>query len=296
VRRLSFLLLIAVLTLTAVAFSLWVYPSPTDFAPSNPYWNGLREARRKFDMKSLHSLSLLPGEARGTVLVVIPRVPATAGDLEAFVQYVGRGGMMVLMDDFGYGNAILAHLGVGARLSGQKLVDPLFNHKNRRLPMIFEFPGGLASEGVRSLVLNHATAIEEAGGMTVAAISSAVSYLDANGNGWRDPDEEGGPFAVAAVGRVGAGHLVLVSDSSILLNSMLEMADNRRFVQDLFRLAGEGAQIYLDQAHLPGARLDVAKEGLARLREFLGNPLVAFAAAGVGLALPVAVLLRLFRR
>lgn len=291
-----FLAAVASITLLIVALTLWEYPSSTDFATSNPYWNGLRQVGRQFGVTNVRTLNLLPRQARGTALVVIPYVSPSSSDLDALTRYVQDGGVLILMDDFGFGNAVLARLGVSARLGGQVLVDPLFNFKNSRFPRIVEFSAGPVSEGVGQLVLNHATAIRDAGGMTVVARSSLASFLDVNENGQRDADEAGGPFAVAAVERVGAGYLVLVSDSSILLNSMLDLAQNRRFVENLFRLAGDGAQVYLDQAHLPRAPLDMAKEGLARFREALAIPLIAFAVIGVGLVLPLAMLLRPSRR
>jgi hypothetical protein len=264
--------------------------------PANPYWNGLRQSAREFGVVGIASLDRLPDQPRGTALVVIPYFAPSPADLDLLKRYVEGGGVLILMADFGAGNAVLAHLGVRARLGGQVLADPLFNHRNPRFPRVSEFPPGPLAEGVGSLVLNHATVIAEAGGMTVAATSSPVSYVDANGNGRRDAGEPGGPHAVAAVGPVGAGSLVLVSDPSILLNSMLDLGDNRRFVQNLFRLAGADARVYLDEAHLDRAPLDEARLALAGVRSIAAHPLVMFAAAGAGLALPLALLGRVVRR
>lgn len=292
----SFLAAVAVFTLLLVALTLWVYPSRADFAASNPSWNGFGVASQQLGIKRIASLRFLPGEGGSTALIVIPYVSPSPSDLETIKQYVDAGGVLILMDDFGFGNAVLEGLGVGARFSGQLLVDPLFNFKNRRLPRIAEFPPGPASEGVRELILNRATMISVVEGMRVLARSTPVSFLDADENGRRDAGEEGGSFAVAAIVPVRAGSLVLVSDPSMLLNSMLDLADNRRFVENLFRVAGDGAQVYLDESHLPRAPLDVAKDGLHHLRGFLASPLVAFAISGVGLALPLVILWKSTRR
>ncbi len=77
----------------------------------------------------------------------------------------------------------------------------------------------------------------------------------------------------------------MVSDSSLLLNSMLGLADNRRFVQNLFHLAGARSQVYLDEEHFPRATLDVAKDWLACARGVLAFPPLAFLAAAAGVAL-----------
>lgn len=298
-RAPRYLAAVAALTLLVVSVILWVLPSPTDFASSNPYWNGLRSAYGEFGLSPLTSLGLLPSQPRGTALLIIPYVPLGVSDLDAVRRYVETGGILILMDDFGFGNAVLEHLGAGARFDGRLLVDPLFNHKSRRLPRIFDLAPGPASEGVEGLVLNHATVITGAGDardMSVLARSSPVSYLDANANGQRDADEAAGPFVVAALKRVGEGYVALVSDSSLILNSMLGLDHNRKFVENLFRLAGEGAEVFINEAHMPVAPLDVTKRGLARLREVLSHPLAAFAIAGAGLAYPLVALLRSSRR
>ncbi len=290
------LVAVCVCTLLLVALTLWVYPSGTDFAPSNPYWNGLQRAREELAIKRLSSLNLLAQQAKGTVLIVIPTTVPSSADLDTLKQFTEAGGVLMLMDDFGFGNNILAHLGVTARLSGLVLVDPLFNFRNRRFPRIIAFSASPLSEGVDSLVLNHASVITDDSGLTVLARSSPISFLE-NGKGERDAGQASRPpFAVAGMRRLGEGYLVLVSDPSILLSSMLVLGSNRRFLQNLFKLAGDGATVYLDEAHLPLAPLDVAKEQLRRFRGNFTSPLVAFATAGVGLAVPLAILWRLTRR
>ncbi len=290
------LVAVCVCTLLLVALTLWVYPSGTDFAPSNPYWNGLQRAREELGIKRLSSLNLLAQQAKGTALIVIPTTVPSSADLDTLKQYTEAGGVLILMDDFGFGNTILADLGVNARLSGLVLVDPLFNFRNRRFPRITAFSASPLSEGVDSLVLNYATVITDASGLTVLARSSPISFLG-KGKGDRDAGQASRPpFAVAGMRRLGEGYLILVSDPSILLSSMLDLGGNRRFLQNLFKLAGDGATVYLDEAHLPQAPLDVAKEQLRRFRGSFTSPLAAFATAGVGLAVPLAILWRLSRR
>ena len=278
-------------TLLLLAATLWAYPSNTDFAVSNSHWNGLREATRGFEIIPLFSLRDLPLEPRGTVLIALPyRKPSTA-DMDTLKRYVEGGGVLVLMDDFGYGNTILARLGVGARFGGQVVVDQLFNYRNRRLVrIVIDLPKGPLTDGVRSLILNHATHITDTKGLTVVALSSMVSFVDTNGNGKRDTGEPVGPFPVSAFGPVGEGYLALVSDPSMLTNSMLHVGSNRKFFENLFRLAGENAQVYLDEAHLPRAPLDMTKRALAQLRALLTYPPITFALVAAGVALPIAML------
>jgi hypothetical protein len=287
---------VALVTLVVVALILWVYPSSTDFAASNPYWNGLQILGRQWGVRAVSSPDAMARMAGGTALIAIPYVRPSPRDLEVLSRYVTGGGMLILLDDFGFGNEVLAHLGSGARFAGQVLTDPLFNYRAGRFPKIIDFPEAPAQEGVERLILNHATAISGTEGLTVLARSAPTSFLDTDRDGRRDPDEASGPFVVAAVGRLGAGYLVLVSDPSILLNGMLGFEQNRRFVQDLFGLAGERLRIYIYAPLLPRAPLDVAKDGLARLRGFLAAPPVALAAIALALAYPMFALGRSSRR
>lgn len=290
------ILVTGIITVFLVALVLWLYPSRTDFSDTNSSWNGLGRAGEQFGLRRLASLDFLPDQARGSSLIVIPYMSPTGPELERLKRYIETGGVLILMDEFGTANTILTHLGTGARLSGELLVDPLFNFKNGRLPRIADFTGGPLTESVENLVLNHATVIADTGRLTAVASSSLVSYLDANGNRRRDVDEPSGPFAVAALGRVGAGHVALVSDPSILLNSMLDLGYNRRFVRNLFKIAGVDTPIYLAEAYLPSAPLDMAKDLLKQVRQALEVPPFAFGLVLVGFGLPLALVLRNSRR
>lgn len=285
----STLLVIAVLTVAAAAVVLWVYPSRTDFAATNPYWNGLEVAQRAFVFEGVRDLARLPKEPSGTALISIPAVAPSSPDLDALARYVERGGRLILLDDFGAGNTILRRLGIAARFSGRPLADALFNVRHPRLPRIMDVSAALRAEGIGSLVLNHATVMEEAGDLSVLARSSPLSYLDTNDNNRRDVGELAGPFVVAAEGAIGAGRLVVVADPSLLVNTMLDRGQNRRLLALLLRGADT---VYLDEAHLPQVPLDAAKAQLADIRAALSYPLVAYLLIALALAVPLAWLLR----
>lgn len=273
-----------------VAVVLWVSPSQTDFAPSNWYWDGLRSAVREFNLTPLISLGDLPLTPSETALVLIPSLPPSRADLEALKAYVENGGVLILLNDFGAGNAVLTGLEVGARFDDRLLVDPLFSHRSRRLPRIVDLLRGPLAEGVETLVLNHATVISEDPGLRIVARSSLASFLDANRNGQRDPGEPQGPFVVAGLARVGAGRAVLISDPSIMLNGMLDLGDNRRFVRNVLSLAGTNGKVFVDQSLLPRAPMDVAKLALLRGRAALAHPSVSFVLIVAVLAIPLMLL------
>lgn len=280
------------IALVIVVVVLWVAPSQTDFAPSNRHWNGLSTVVREFGLVPLTSLDDLPTAASRTALVVIPSVRPSGAQLAVLRGYVEGGGLLVILHDSGFGDDILAGLGIPARFGNARLVDPLFSHRSRRLPRIVGLAGGPLAEGVGVLVLNHAAVIHETTGLRVIARSSLASFLDANGNGSRDPDEPQGPFPVAAHARVGAGRVVMIGDASLATNGMLGLGDNRRFMANVLGLVGDRGEAFLDLSLLPRAPVDVAKLALGRTKRLLAFPVAAFAIIAAGVGIPLMLWLR----
>jgi hypothetical protein len=86
------------------------------------------------------------------------------------------------------------------------------------------------------------------------------------------------------------GYVVAVSDSSILINSMLPQGNNRRFFRNAVGLAGADARIFLDDALLPQGPLDATKHALADTGRLLSRPAAALALAVAALVLPTILL------
>ncbi len=273
-----------------VALVLWIYPSTTDFANSNTHWNGISDASREFHIRPLTDVGGFPSESRGTVVLVIPSRPPEPSHLQAIRRFVEGGGVLILLDNFGSGNDVLMALGSAIRFSGRVLADPLFNLKNSRLPRILDFAPSPLTVGVEELVFNHATVLTGISTTQAAATSSAVSYLAVNPTGQRDEGASRGPFPVLALEPYKEGYLVAVSDSSILINSMLPQADNRRLFHNAVGLAGANAQVLLDDVLLPRGPLDVTKHALADTRRLLSGPAAALALAVAALVIPTVLL------
>jgi hypothetical protein len=276
--------------LFAVALVLWIFPSTTDFATSNTHWNGMSDASREFRIRPLTGVGGIPSESRGTVVLVIPSRPPQPPHLRAIRRFVEDGGVLILLDNFGSGNDVLMVLGSAIRFSGRLLADPLFNLKNSRLPRILDFAPSPLTVGIEELVFNHATVLTGISTAQAAATSSAVSYLALNPTGQRDEGAPRGPFPVLALEPHKDGYVVAVSDSSILINSMLSQADNRRLFHNAVGLAGANARIFLDDILLPQGPLDATKHALADTRRLLTGPAAALALAVAGLVLPTVLL------
>jgi hypothetical protein len=269
---------------------LWIYPSTTDFANSNTRWNGMSDASRGFHIRPLTDVGGFPSENRGTVIFVIPSLPPQPSHLQAIRRFVEGGGVLILLDNFGSGNDVLIALGSAIRFSGRLLADPLFNMKNSRLPRILDFAPSPITVGIEELVFNHATVLTGINSSQAAATSSPVSYLALNPTGQRDEGASRGPFPVLALEPHKEGYVVAVSDSSILINSMLPQGDNRRLVRNAVGLAGADARIFLDDTLLPQGPLDATKHALADTSRLLTGPAAALALAVAALVLPAVLL------
>ncbi len=198
------------------------------------------------------------------------------GKLHLIVDLAGKGartggGALVLADDYGYGNSVLEYLGLSARFSGQALIDPLSNYKNKRLPRISNLRPAPLTAKAESLVLNHATCLFGVDDSETLALSSAFSFLDTDGNGAGDPLEPVGPFPVISQHRLGKGQVILISDPSIFINSMQSIDSNATLVENIATIAA--GSLFIDQSHLPPSDLSQAQDLLARVRSYLSTPL-----------------------
>lgn len=290
----KFLMVLLPAMLVLASAVIWFYPSREDFRQDNPFWNGLSVFTAEFGAEVLDTYDRLPPVSEGTVLVLIPYLPLDGAELERLAVYVERGGTVIIMDDFGHGNEVLEHLDMDFRFSGGILLDPVFNARNKLFPSIGRTSAMLEAGVVDRVYLNHATTLEGGSEDDVLAWSTRFSYLDMDGNlVIGEGDEQQGPFPVIASVEAGDGFVIMVSDPSLLINSMMDIGDNRVFVQNLVGYWGSDPVVYIDRAHLPEAALDQAKGGLQAVYGHLSSPFGVSVLALAGLAL---VLLPFWRR
>lgn len=256
------------LTLLSILFLVWLYPSAQDLMPGNPYWNGIRDFIRQSKAETIGSLDGL-GPPQNTVLITIPYAAYRDAESEWIKQFVLDGGTLSILGDFGQGNSLLKYLGVEAWFSSSPMLDPLFNFKNAELPRVIYFEGRLKDKGLNGILLNRPSALLQVESTSVLARSSEASFLDSNGNGTQDRDETLGPFPVAAEIAMGKGKIVLISDTGIVINSMIGRDDNYRFLQETLRL--EGKLVIIDISHTPTPALDRAKRELDQTRKALSG-------------------------
>jgi hypothetical protein len=239
---------------------------------TNTAWNGIREFSDGYSAVNLETLVELGDYQEGSVLVAIPGLDYSEDDLGRLKRYVNQGGILLLMDDFGYGNSVLSYLGLSARFSNKPLLDPLFCYRNQNLPRITDFKPGVKAAGIEVIVLNHATTLIDVAGEQAIAWSSAASFLDTDESGNWSEGEPKGPFAVAAEIKLGKGMLYAVADPSIIINTTFGRDNNEAFIRYIITRRGEPETVMVDASHLLKAPLDIGKERLLEIRAFLSNP------------------------
>lgn len=282
----SVLLAVSAIIVVISLISIWFYPSIQDFAASNRMWNGLKNFMREFGATTIDSLASLPEAPEKTQLITIPYLDYTAQDLEQLRHFVEEGGNLMLMDDYGYGNRFLEYLGVTVRFSGKPLLDPLFCYRNQWMPRVTDFGPEVNNTEVKAVMLDHATSIMDAASVEAIAWSSSTSFLDLNDNGSWEEGEPKGPFPVAAEFRFGKGRVDLVSDPSIMINSVYGRDDNYQFMKYLISRHAGVEKTLIDNSHLTKAPLDVSKSRLSEVRQALSTP---YAVLGILVLIFIAV-------
>jgi len=267
--RIGFLGLgVAVIVVLGLA---WVVPPMDDFRLENPFWNGLSELNSRFhpievsDLASLMDVVLRPSDS--VLLVLGPSEPFTDEEVDAIRGLLEAGGLVVIAEDFGVGNDLLERLGVEACFSGRVLLDPLFKDKDSRMPRMIDFTASPYTRGLSALTLNYATVLTDVGdGVRVIARSTAFSYLSEDLSASPEEAEVVGPFPVMAEVRYGVGSLVLISDSSLFINTMLDRDNNGALLRNLVN----SRVLYLDVSHWSPSLLTRFKGILVRVYNVAG--------------------------
>jgi len=257
---------------------IYFTPSIDDFDPGNPGWNGLSELSSILQVKPLKSLSAIALEedpSDALIIIAGPEKNFTAEEASAIEQFIRAGGYLILADDFGSGNSLLGLLEVGARFDGSLLLDPLFKYRSSKLPEVHRFSDEFTRYNLSSLVLDYATSIDGCG--EPVALSSSYSFLDENLNGARDVGEPEGPLAVACEIRLGRGRIFLISDPSMMVNSMLNRGSNLEFL----KILADNRTVYLDESHWKPSSLEEAKTLIGSAAAYLHAPEIRYSLLGL---------------
>jgi hypothetical protein len=201
------------------------YAAPFDLKGED--WEGLSQflrtaevelgAARTAPTSTLDLQRLEPADA----LVLVH--PTRTLDVEALSSFMRAGGRVVLLDDYGTGDALLAKYDIVRRPLPARPAEML-----RANPALaIAEPAGELHQSLRDVaqvVTNHGTGLEQ---------PALTPILVVRGEG--DDD-----VLLALSGIVGRGRLLAIGDASVVINSMLRYPGNRGLALAILRYAFEG--------------------------------------------------------
>jgi hypothetical protein len=166
---------------------------------------------------SLHNL-----KREDALIIVHPERTLDVDELAAFMR---AGGRIVLFDDYGTGDELLARFGIRRVPPTARPAEML--RGNASFAVAEPASGHAAVRDVAHVVTNHATGLDHPGLSKLLVVRGARADSP-------EPD-----VMLALAGAVGQGRLIAVGDASIGINSMLRFPGNRAFCTALVRYATE---------------------------------------------------------
>lgn len=264
------------LLLVALGLSLLVVillagaTSTTAFGAYTETWEGASELRQLGDRTDtptdiVRNVTAYPANGSGTLAIVLsPDRPYSPAERQQLSRFIQSGGTLLVAEDFGrHSNALLAGVGAQSRVDGRLVRDERHYAQSPAMPVATNLTSHPLTNDSDTLTLNHGTVLDPAENATVIAHTSEFAYLDANRNAALDDNETLARYPVVAIEPVGAGRVILVSDPSLFINTMLERDGNRAFARALF-VAPE--RVLIDTSHAAG-QLPPLRLGLLVLRD-----------------------------
>ena len=233
------ILLIIGVSLLVMPMSVPRFKSDAAYSVLNTEWNGLSSFGKLLYKSGEITPVLVPydslglGKMNGTLIVVGPDVDFSQREIEQVRAFLEGGGTLILADDFGTGNELLAGLGLPQRFS-KKPVTGLTYLKNYEFPVTREITDDALSTGVNYLMMSRPAVILNA--QNPAVYTSNASML----NG------EYGAFPLLDVVSYGKGRVILISDPDIFTNALFPQ--NEPFLRNLIGSLPEKT-FYIDEAH-----------------------------------------------
>lgn len=248
------LLVVALFVTLALGIGVGITTSTTTYGAYNPEWDGASGVRTvateaRADTAVVYSTSDYSSvdETTSAVFIISPERSYSDAEAARIGSFVRDGGTVIVADDFRpHSNDLLDRLDASARVNGTPLRDERHNFRSGALPIATRPVADQYTTGVEQVTLNYPTTVTP-NGSTVLVRSSNFSYLDTDADGELDDGEALRSYAVVTVEPVGAGDIVVVSDPSLFINSMLDRPDNRAFVEAVI---APHETVLLDYSHV----------------------------------------------
>lgn len=243
-RRNTFILAIVVLLVFALVIGKF-YFSEASYSTTNPFWNGIGKFTSVYQTDNLFALSDLSGLGEGsTLLVVGPTVNYTSDDAAPILDYLERGGKVVIMDDYGSGNTLLEALDAPISLDQRPLCQDNDYYVRASFPLISNFTPD-SQITANTIVLNHPVPLNLTESATIVATTSSFGWLDLDDDSTLGWTEHFDVYTVMASAQYGNGQLVVIGDPDIITNGMIERSGNKLLMSDLLK----NSEVYIDMTH-----------------------------------------------
>ncbi len=259
--KLSYVFVAAIVVVALLISVPLLNTTNEDFSTYNTAWNGASDAkalisRDGYTARPVFALSEIGSSGDGVLFMLNPNssVEFTGSDASTLQSFVKNGGILVLANDFGNGNAVLSGLGVsGARFNGSLLADNVSKGADAAHPLVTDVAALGLTTGVHELYFNYGTVLDtSSGNVTVLARSAPTSYLSTPAGSGTTIKATAGARPVLATLDYGNGRIILLSDPSVFINGMLDQADNQLLLTStLANLTGgdKAVPIVFDEAH-----------------------------------------------
>jgi hypothetical protein len=251
-----------------------VYASATSTAALgayNPTWNGVSEVRDVADdtettvvigTETADYEDLSPNTT--TAVLFSPDQQYTANETARIREFVTDGGTLLIAEDYGQQTTtLLQALDTPIRVNGSILRDERYYGATPAFPHARDVGTHPYTADVERLTLNRGTTLEPATArnqtaldtlatnenVTLLANSSGFAYHDTNSNEELDENESLQRRPIAATSSIGDGEVVVIADSSVFLNTMLDQSGNRQFLENI---VGARETVFLDYSHSGG--------------------------------------------
>jgi hypothetical protein len=264
-----------------VALLIAAGTSTTAFGAYNTAWDGTSNLRSvaestgtdAYIAQNVSAYSMATPQTT-VALIIAPDNAYQPQETAQIGRFVRQGGTLVVAEErVAPTNPLLTALSAEARIGGPPLRDARYHYRSPAAPQARALSNDSLMANVSALTLNHGTAVEQ-GNTTVLANTSEYAYLDTNRNQELDQSEPVTQYPVLTSEAVGEGRVIVIGDSSLFINEMLEQSGNRQFVHNLF---ARHETLLLDYSHT--ATLPPLVQGLLLLRQ---TPFLQFLGGGLG--------------
>ncbi len=242
------LIIVTIVVIVTLVLTGRFYFSEASYSTTNPFWDSIGMVSSIYGTFNLYSLQELANAGEGSTLLVIgPKEDYSPGEASLVLDYLNRGGRVVVMDDYGRANSLLKGLDSPVLLNQTPLCQISNYYKNPSFPVIGNLSGVPETRNVNELVLDHPVSLDVTGPAFIVANTSQLGWLDLLDNSYVDVNEgeQFNEYTVIASVAYDRGQLMVIGDPDIITNGMLDKGDNRIFIDNIM---SEGA-VYVDMSH-----------------------------------------------